>query len=226
MLRRLAVPLIIGLAGAGVLIALGLWQVQRLAWKEAVLAEIDARIGADAVAVPATPDPVSDRFLPVRAEGRFTGEGLEVLVSQKQVGAGYRMVAVLETGAGRRLLVDRGFLREAQRASTPRATGDATVTGNLHWPDEVDGFTPDPDRARGMWFARDLPAMAAELRTEPVLIVARTVDPADPAVVPLPLDSSGIPNDHLEYAVTWFSLAAVWLGMTALLLWRISRRTA
>jgi surfeit locus 1 family protein len=59
-----------------------------------------------------------------------------------------------------------------------------------------------------------------------VLIVARSADPADPAVTPLPLDTASIPNDHLQYAVTWFSLAAVWAGMTALFVWRIRRRTA
>jgi surfeit locus 1 family protein len=225
MLRRLVLPLVFGLAGGAVLIGLGVWQVQRLHWKEAVLADIDARIAAPPVAVPAAPDAVADRFLPVRAEGLFTGEGLDVLASVKQVGAGYRRIAVLETADGRRLLVDRGFVRDAP-SLPPRATGPADVTGNLHWPDEVDGFTPDPDPVRGLWFARDLPAMAGALGTEPVLIVARAVAPPDPQVTPRPVDGAGIPNDHLGYAVTWFLLAVVWLGMTGLLAWRIWRRTA
>jgi surfeit locus 1 family protein len=65
--------------------------------------------------------------------------------------------------------------------------------------------------------------MAAALGTEPVLIVART-DTGD-GITPLPVDTAGIPNNHLNYALTWFCLAAVWLGMTLLLLWRIRRRT-
>ena len=69
------------------------------------------------------------------------------------------------------------------------------------------------------------PRMAVALGTEPVLIVARAMTPADPVAVPLPVTSAGIPNDHLEYAATWFSLAAVWIGMTGFLLWRIRRRT-
>ena len=221
-MRRMILPLLFGLAGAGILVALGVWQVQRLAWKEGVLADIAGRIAAAPVAVPAAPDPENDRFLPVMADGVFTGEDLRVLVSQKRVGAGYRMISVLETGE-RRLLVDRGFL-PVQNVADP-AEGAADVTGNLHWPDEVDRFTPEPDTTENLWFARDVPAMATALGTDPVLIVARAVSPADPAVQPLPVDTSTIPNDHLEYALTWFSLAFVWLGMTGFLLWRIRRRT-
>ena len=224
-MRRLIFPLLLGLSGAAVLIALGVWQVQRLAWKEAILADIEARIAAAPGPLPAAPDPVADRYRPVALDGAFAGTDIRVLASRKGQGAGYRVVAVFETAEGRRVLVDRGFLPEARKAAAP-AAGPARVTGNLHWPDEVDGYTPPPDARTGIWFARDLPAMAAALDAEPVLIVARTVDPADPAVAPLPLDTSGIPNDHLGYAVTWFGLAAVWLGMTAFLLWRMRRRTA
>ncbi|MFN6977046.1 MAG: SURF1 family protein [Gemmobacter sp.] len=224
MLRRLVFPLLLGLAGAGVLVALGLWQVQRLAWKEAILADITARIEAEPVALPAAPDAIADRYLPVAVTGRFAGRDIRVLVSRKGDGAGYRVVAAFEAADGRRILIDRGFLPEAAKAAPP-ADGPARVAGNLHWPDEVDGYTPPPDTRTGIWFARDLPAMAAALGTEPVLVVAKTVEPADPALDPMPLDTSGIPNDHLGYAVTWFGLAAVWLGMTAFLVWRIARRT-
>lgn len=222
MTRRMIVPLLIGLLGGAILIALGLWQMQRLAWKEGVLAQIDARIADAPVALPATPDPQADRYLPVTATGRFTGEHLDVLVSRKQIGPGLRVVEVLETQEGRRVLVDRGFVPQDDRAA-PRLSGPATVEGNLHWPEEVDSFTPPPDTTTGLWFARDVPAMAAALNTEPLLIVARA--PTGGAIEPMPVDSSGIPNDHLNYAITWFSLAAVWLGMTAYLLWRIRQRT-
>ncbi|MHC0053303.1 SURF1 family protein [Actibacterium sp. D379-3] len=222
MTRRMIWPLLFGLAGAAVLIWLGVWQLQRLAWKEAVLAEIDNRISAAAVPLPATPDPQVDRYLPVAATGALM-PGLRVLASVKQVGAGYRVIDVLDTD-GRRVLVDRGFLPlEADPGAVPG--GAVTVVGNLHWPDEVDSFTPAPDLDKNLWFARDVAAMAAALQTEPVLIVARRITPPSPAILPMPVDSSGIPNDHLQYAITWFSLTVVWLGMTALLLWRIRRGT-
>lgn len=222
-MKRMIVPLLIGLVGAAVLISLGAWQLRRLDWKEGVLAEIEARIGDAPVALPLRPDPQADRFLPVTATGRFTTEGVRVLVSMKQVGAGHRLIQVFET-EGRRVLVDRGF-QPLQSGRDALPAGAVTVIGNLHWPDEVDSFTPEPDLATGLWFARDVPALAEHLHSEPTLIIARTLSENDPSATPLPVDTSGIPNDHLSYAVTWFGLAAVWIGMTALLLWRIRRRT-
>lgn len=221
MSRRMILPFLFGLAGVAVLVALGVWQVQRLAQKEAYLAQIEARIGDAPVALPDSPDPVADRFLAVEAEGVFSGESLDVLVSRKQIGAGFRVIAVLEMLNGRRVLVDRGFVPDTARGVPHQAT-DVTVEGNLLWPDEVDGFTPEPDSERGIWFARDLPAMAEALSAEPVLIVARS-ETGD-GIEPLPVNTETIPNDHLNYAITWFLLAAVWAGMTALLLWRIRRR--
>ncbi|MDT8855918.1 SURF1 family protein [Paracoccaceae bacterium Fryx2] len=221
-MKRYLLPVLFGLAGAAILIALGVWQVQRLAWKEAVLADIAAHIAAAPVDLPRDPDPVAQRYLPVTMTGAFTGEGLEVLASRKQIGAGVRVIAVFLTDTGRRVLVDRGFVPEVEKG-LPRSVTIAQVTGNLHWPDEVDSFTPAPDAGRNLWFARDVPAMAAALGTEPLLVVARV--PTGDDIDPLPVDTSGIPNDHLTYAITWFSLAVVWLGMTVLLLWRIRRRT-
>ncbi|MFN3722667.1 MAG: SURF1 family protein [Paracoccaceae bacterium] len=221
MTRRMIIPLLFGLIGAVVLLGLGLWQLDRLAWKETALADITARIVADPVALPANPDPVADRYLPVTVDGTFTGEGLDVLVSRKEIGAGVRVIEVFETGA-RRVMVDRGFVADGARVS-PRGPDATTVIGNLHWPDEIDSFTPEPDAKTGLWFARDVPQMAARLATEPLLIVAR--DPTAPGIEPMPVDTSNIPNNHLGYAVQWFGLAAVWLGMTAYLLWRIRRRT-
>ena len=224
MTRRLAFPLLFGLIGAGILVGLGVWQLQRLQWKEHLLADIDARIVATPVALPVHPDPARDKYLPVTVAGHLTGQEIDVLTSRKNDGAGYRVVSALVTGDGRRIMVDLGFL-PAEKRSDPRPPADVTVVGNLHWPDETDYFTPAPELTQNIWFARDVPAMARALETEPVLVVARRVEGGPAAIAPQPVDTSGIPNDHLNYAITWFSLAVAWLGMTALLLWRITRRT-
>lgn len=222
MLRKMIIPLLFGVIGAAILIGLGSWQVQRLTWKAGVLADIEARILAAPVALPAEPDAARDAYLPVAVTGQFTGEGLRVLVSQKVIGPGYRHIAVFLTADGRRVLVDRGFVPDGVALDFDRV--QARVVGNLHWPVEVDSYTPAPDAKTGIWFARDLPAMAAALQTEGTFIVAR--DAIGDDITPLPVDTLSIPNDHLGYAITWFSLAIVWLGMTVLLLWRIKRRTA
>lgn len=219
--RRILVPLVFGIAGVAVLIGLGAWQVQRLAWKHGVLAEIEAKIAAPPVALPANPDPEADRYLPVAVTGTFGDDALRVLVSRKRVGAGYLLISPFETG-GRRILVDRGFIPVDRGAPAPPA-GELTVTGNLHWPDDRNSATPENDIADNTWFARDLDQMAERLNAEPLLVVARNLSQPEHGVTPLPVDTSGIPDDHLEYAITWFSLAAIWAGMTGYLLWRMRK---
>ena len=98
--------------------------------------------------------------------------------------------------------------------------GLGQVMGNLQWPQEIDSFTPDNDLAANIWFARDVRALSAYLQTEPVLLVLRSSSFADDAAKPLPKMSANIPNDHLNYALTWFSLALIWLGMSGYFLYR------
>lgn len=219
---RVIGALVLGIAGLAILVSLGVWQVQRLAWKEAILADISARILADPVPLPAAPDPEADRYLPIVLAGRFDPEFVRVLVSQKGIGAGYRIISALETPEGRRLLVDRGVIPVG--AQMPAARPDpVAVIGNLHWPEERDGYTPANDLAENIWFAREVPVLAEHLEAEPILVIARDITPAEGLIRPLPVGIDNIPNDHLSYAVTWFSLAIVWLGMTVFLLWRIRR---
>ena len=212
-MRRMLAPFIIGLIGSAILVGLGIWQVQRLAWKEAVLDEIEARIAAEADDLPVLVDPETHRYQPVALEGEIGAGALRVLVSQKQVGAGWRIVSDFTTVEGRRVLLDRGFMPMTATGPLPGG-GAARVTGNLHWPDDRNSATPENDTAGNTWFARDIGQMAEVLKTEPLLVIARDVTPSAPGVQPLPVDTGGIPNDHLNYAVTWFSLAAVWLAMT------------
>jgi surfeit locus 1 family protein len=217
-MNRIIFLILIGLGGAAILVSLGTWQMQRLAWKEGIIADINARIAAPPVALPKTANPETDAYLPVMATGTLSGDTIRVLVSQKDVGAGYRLITALETSAGR-ILVDRGFVAvKEQNISTP--VMPVTVTGNLQWPQEVDGYTPAPDLSNNIWFARDVPALAAALGTQPTMIVARSLSTDDPAVTPFPVDTTRIPNDHLQYAITWFSLAAIWLAMSVLFLMR------
>lgn len=215
------VPLLFGVIGAAILIALGVWQVQRLAWKEGLIAEIEARIENAPVALPTELDPERDRYLPVEVSGTIAGQSVRVLHALPGQGPGYRVISAFETEDDRRILLDRGYIRA--EAPVPDG-GPLRVTGNLDWPNEVGSNTPAPDLMRRIWFGRDVPALANYLETEPVLLVARDVSPAED-LQPLAVTTVGIPNDHLQYAGTWFSLAAVWLGMTGFLLWRIRLRT-
>lgn len=218
---RILFILLIGLAGTGILLSLGVWQVQRLAWKQELLADIDRRIDAVPVPLPEAPTPDVDRYMPVEVSGRISDGELHVLVSVKRVGPGYRIISPFETDTGRRIMIDRGFVPTEAKAAA-RQGGAATIAGHLHWPREIDSYTPAPDVEGNTWFARDVPAMAAALNTEEILVIAQSQ--TDPNVTPLPVDTSGIPNDHLQYAITWFSLAAIWVAMTVFFLWRTRAR--
>ncbi|WP_425045943.1 SURF1 family protein [Primorskyibacter sp. S87] len=216
-MRRILFFLIFGLSGLSVLLSLGFWQVRRLEWKNQILAEIEARISQPPVSLPASPDPNTDRFLPVAVHGQMQPEEIHVLVSVKKVGPGYRVISPFIGDDGRRILVDRGFV-STDGKQAERVSGSMEVTGNLHWPQEIDSFTPDPDLEGNIWFAREVTMMAKALDTEPVLVIAKSE--TDPTVTPLPVDTSVIPNDHWQYAVTWFGLALVWAAMTLYFLWR------
>ena len=219
-MSRIAMPLLTGLIGTAILVGLGTWQMQRLEWKQGILTQIESRIGGDPAPLPATGDPERDRYQPVMLNGTIDTDELYVLVSQKQVGAGYRVISPFVTDDGRRILLDRGFIPVADR-DLARQGGEKEITGNLHWPDDRTSATPENDIAGNIWFARDIDAMSEVLDTEPLLVIARNMSPADPGVTPLPVDTSGIPNDHLQYAITWYSLAVVWLIGTIALVMRL-----
>lgn len=220
---RLISALLLGLAGVGFLCGLGIWQVQRMYEKRGQLDEMTAGISVPAVPVPVQLDPEKDRYRPVTAEGRFTGETLYVLSGKPMIGAGVQVVSVLEMADGRRLLVDRGFLPDDDKHKQ-LTVGAVKIIGNLMWPRDSNQYTPPPDPKTGLWFGRDAVAMAALLKTEPTFIVAR--EPTGDGIEAMPVDTSTIPNDHWGYAITWFLLAAVWAVMTVALVWRIRRQTA
>lgn len=222
MTRRMIAPLLFGLVGVAILLNLGAWQLRRLDWKTEIIETIEARISAPAVPVPVHPDPDADRYRHVRAAGEILPGELHVYTSVPPHGVGYRIVVPLRLADGRHVLLDRGFV-PIEEKNAERLVGPITVEGALQWPREADSFTADPDLDENVWFARDVSLMSEALDTEPVLLVAEASDdPNQP--MPLPV-TVNIPNDHLEYAITWFSLALVWAVMTVHWLWRIKRRT-
>lgn len=210
--------LLFSLAGLGLLLGLGTWQVQRLFWKQGILATIEARIAADPVPMTAAPFSDADKYKPVTATGKIHPQALRVLVSRKGAGAGYRIISPFETDMGL-ILLDRGFVPLNRDAPAGR-DAPVTITGNLHWPEETDSFTPEPDLTKNIWFARDVALMARTLDTRPLMVVLRDRTFDDGPVTPMPVDTASIPNDHLQYAITWFSLALIWAVMSLFFLRR------
>lgn len=224
MTKRMIFPIILGVTGIAILLYLGTWQVQRMAWKNAILAQIEARIAADPIPLPAKPNPEFENRLSVRVKATIGFDEAHVIYSTKRGGPGFLVIVpALTKPGGRRVLIDMGYIPEAQK-STVRKPQDVTVVGNILWPDEVDSYTPDPNMEKNIWFARDASKLSHHFGTENFLIVARTIENGDYGTDPQPIGLN-IPNDHLEYAITWFSLALVWFGMTLYLLYRIRQKT-
>ena len=216
-MKRIWFIVFIGFAGIACLLYLGMWQVDRLYWKLDVLKKIDQKIAAAPVLLPAEPSESVHKYLSVEISGQFLQESIRVLASKKRYGAGYRIIHVFRTN-GRRLLVDLGFVG-LETDYDIDLSSDISLVGNLHWPDELDNFTPEPDLENNIWFARDVERVASALQTEPILIILKDSTLKDKNIKPMPIDTTHIPNDHLQYAITWFSLAIIWALMSCLFIW-------
>ncbi|HEX8233867.1 MAG TPA: SURF1 family protein [Caulobacteraceae bacterium] len=216
------------------LIALGVWQVRRLAWKQDLLARIEAVKTAPArplgqVLEQAGASGQSAGFAKatVYCAGIATAPYVE-LQSIMDGQPGVRLISPCRTADGA-LLVDRGFVAEVSARPPVAPSGDVlSVTGVLRDADRPGPFTPAP-RA-GRFYGRDIPAMARALKVEsplPYMLVAETsTNPGWRALRPAPLPGD-IPNNHLGYALTWFGLAAALAATYAgMLLSRRRRRTA
>ncbi len=214
-MRRVIFLLIVSGAGLAILIGLGTWQLQRMTWKEGILATIEARIhGEPAVDLPTALDREADKYRPVRLSGEINAPDLFVVTSLKDIGPGFRVISPFTLSNGRRILIDRGFVAGSDKTAQ-RLRGPATISGNVHWPQEVDSYTPAPDLDEGLWYARDADAMAQQLDTEPVMVILNAPPEGENAgVKPMPVDTASIPNNHLQYAITWFSLAFIWAAMS------------
>lgn len=228
-----------GLLGVAVLLGLCLWQVQRLEWKQGVIATLEARLAGDPAPLPATFDPESQEFTRVTLTGRFDGEtgahgftDAPLLTSERPYGPGYRIIQPFETVDGRRVMVDRGYQpvaekndRGAASKPTPAPAGEITITGALRWPDEGTG-SKGYGASDNVWTARNLDEMARLFNAEPVLIVAETSTATGKWPVPIPIAAINVPNNHLNYAITWGLMALAWAIMTAWLIFRPQGRKA
>lgn len=227
-----------GAVGVSILLALMTWQLQRLAWKEALIATLEERLAAPPIALPPAPEQQAHEFRRVTLTGRFTGAvgahgftDAAYLTTLRPHGAGYRIVQPFRTTDARLVLVDRGYAPVAAKNDGGRAAlplpapeGETALVGALRWPQDADWFA---DKGAGpsdnVWLTRSLNSLAPLWGAEPVLVVAETPTATGAWPIPDPV-SVNLPNDHLGYAVTWGGLALVWAAMTVALVWREMRR--
>ena len=206
------------------LCALGVWQVERLAWKRDLIARVDARIHAAPVAAPASATS-ADEYRRVRATGTFLHDRATLVQASTVRGPGFWVLTPLRRPDGSILLVNRGFVPHDARTRYARPAGTVRITGLLRLTEPGGGFLRSNDPAADRWYSRDVAAIAAA-RALPA--TADYFIDADAGTQPDALPVGGLtvirfPNNHLVYALTWFSLAAMVAGAYILLM-RQSRR--
>jgi surfeit locus 1 family protein len=204
-----------------ILVALGIWQIQRLAWKTDLIARVDARLAAPAVAAPGPQgwpaiSAARDEYRRITLDGHYL-PGKDVLVKAVSVqGSGFWVMTPIQTDAGWIALVNRGFVPGARRADYPSpAAGRQQVSGLLRISQPGGAFLRSNDPDGGRWYSRDTEAIA---RKQSLGEVAPWFLDADAAADPDSLPAGGLTvvqfrNSHLSYALTWFGLAILWAGM-------------
>jgi surfeit locus 1 family protein len=204
-----------------ILSGLGMWQLERLQWKRALIAQVNSHIAAAPLALDTVLAMRQDeaQYRRVSLTGRFD-HGREAYVFTTDQGAAvYHVLTPFTTSDGKVLMVDRGGVPKEKLDPATRAAGnvegDVQVTGVWRVPDPPGTFTPPPDAAKRIWFARDLAAIAA---VSHLRLAAPVVIEADAASNPGGWPRGGqtvvsFRNQHLSYAVTWFALALCLLGV-------------
>lgn len=228
--RRLLVPGLLTLAAFVLLIGLGTWQLERKAWKEALIDTLTHRLVAPPGDLPVREDfprrnAGDDEFRRVRLRATFppdqealvytSGSALRSDVS----GPGYWVFAPARLADGSTVVVNRGFVPEGRQGQRGQSDGQPDeIVGVMRWPEQRGWFTPSDDPARNLWFVRDHRAIAASKgwgEVAPFFIDQEAPVPAGGLPRPGPLNIN-LRNDHLQYALTWFVLAVVLLVVFAL----------
>ncbi|WP_062112160.1 SURF1 family protein [Aureimonas sp. AU40] len=229
-LLALSLPLIVGLLG------LGIWQVERRAWKLDLIEHVDQRVHAPAVPAPGPSewsllDPTDDEYRHVRLTGTFLHDRETLVQALTTLGGGFWVLTPLQAPDGSVTLVNRGFVPTERRdpASRPdgQVQGTQTIEGLLRLSEPggrvLRANEPEADR----WFSRDIGAIAARRGLERVAPFFVDADAAsNPGGAPVGgLTVVQFNNNHLVYALTWFALALM-LTAAVVYAWRHDRKPA
>ncbi len=220
--------------GAGLLftvfIALGSWQVQRLFWKLDLIERVEARVHAPAQPAPPRPewptvDRARDEYRHVQVQGHWLPASALRVQAVTELGSGFWLMLALQQPSGDVVWVNRGFVASAAApASAPE--GLVTVTGLLRLTEPGGAFLRHNDPAQHRWFSRDVAAMGAAQGLSslaPFFIDAdRSATPPGPGAPVGGLTVVRFQNNHLVYALTWYTLAA----MVLLAVWLVRRDAA
>nr|WP_245926829.1 SURF1 family protein [Breoghania corrubedonensis] len=203
--------------------ALGVWQVQRRAWKLDLIDRVETRVHQPAKPAPGpdtwpTISRDGDEYRHVRVTGHFLNDKETLVRAATDLGSGYWVLTPLESARGFTVLVNRGFVPPERKDPATRAQGllDATasVEGLLRISEPKGGFLRSNDPAGGRWYSRDVTAIAKARglkNVAPYFIDAGAAP--NPGGYPVGgLTKVSFYNHHLSYAITWFTLSLMSLA--------------
>lgn len=231
MTRAARIALIVASALASIgFFALAVWQIQRLGWKQDLIARVEQRLKADPVPPPLLASK-ADEYRRVGVRGQF--EPREALVqANTELGGGYWVLAPLRLADGSSVLVNRGFVPPDRRAPERHAapSGPVELVGLLRLTETGGGPLRKNVPAEGRWYSRDVAGIAAQLgladKVAPYF-VDEAADPAQPQRWPRPgLTVIRFANNHAVYAATWLALAVMAAAAAGYLLREERRRPA
>jgi surfeit locus 1 family protein len=212
--RRLLVPTLTTVAMLAILVGLGVWQLERLQWKRGLLAQIAQAEAAPAIPLPSEPSP----FAKVQVTGTLRSDlpalyGAEVRDTREGTLLGAQLIEPLIRPGAPTVLVDRGWVPMTRRAPIAMPPGAATVEGYVRAPDHSGLFSATDNVAEREFYTLDPTKIGAALGLSDVAPFTLVVlGPAPPELYPDPEKHlPRPPNDHLQYAVTWFGRAATLL---------------
>ena len=227
--RRIVwLALLFGVPAIAVLLALGTWQVQRLHWKDALVATISERIAAAPLRLAAIEEKAAEGaavdYWPVTAKGRFLHAGERHFLATHQGKSGFFVYTPLLLDDGRAVLVNRGFvpydLKDPGKRAAGQFEGEVEISGLARdrLAEKPSSLVPDNDPAKNIFYWKDLDAMAASAGLPAGADVLPFFIDANEAPHPGGWPAGGVtiidlPNNHLQYAVTWYGLAAALAGV-------------
>lgn len=200
-----------------IMVGLGIWQLERLAWKTALVDSFESRVTAPPVGPPAEiEDAGAWQFRRVQATGRFLNDKELQLTGRPFEGnAGFHVLTPLVVDGGPTVLVNRGWVPLDRRRPEARPetlpAGPVTIDGIIRVAGQKGAFVPDNEPGRDIWFTIEPGPMAAHLGIGPV--ANYYIDALRPSARPTELPIGAVStiqmrNEHLQYAITWFLLAA------------------
>ncbi len=204
-----------------VLLGLGVWQLERLQWKLALIAEVQRNLASPPISLDEALA-LGDRaqYRRVAVDGTFDNSKEAYAFATDANGAlVYHVIVPFAVRDGRTLLVDRGIVPKERLDPSTRRTGELEdvrhIVGVWRMPDPKGAFTPAPDLAHRIWYTRDVAGIA---KRDGVALAAPVILEADATPNPGGWPKGGqtvvaFRNEHLQYAITWFGLAAGLLGV-------------